>query len=124
MFDLEADDEPEPEPTPRPAPPSEDGDLGSGSLFDLGPDEDDEIPEGGSLFDLAAPEADDSEPPEPEPEDGTPGGTRGEGAAEGLRGAGARAPDGRRHQRGRLAVRPLKPALTCDDVTMTPFDVN
>ena len=35
-----------------------------------------------------------------------------------------RAPDGRRHQRGRLAVRPLNRPLTCGDVIVTPFDVS
>src|SRR4029079_6004229 len=81
------DDAPEPEPeaeaTPEPAAPTEDTDLGGGSLFDLGTDDDGgspvtpadeppastdpeptptasappaEIPESGSLVDLAAPE--------------------------------------------------------------------
>ncbi len=46
LFDLEVDDEPEavptpsPAPTPAPASPPEETDLGSGSLFDLGPDDD------------------------------------------------------------------------------------
>ena len=99
----------------------EESDLGSGSLFDLGSDDEpapetppepvettpaepeassvepvetppSEIPEGGSLFDLAAPESEPDPEPEPEPEPEREEGAEGRGRA------GRRAPDGRRHR--------------------------